>query len=184
MKPATITLSKAQVDAAGEFANAANTALTVTGRVHPPTLVAAGARMAGTYLFRSFPLKLDGVVPGQAVLSAVANERGPELIQIAVSALARMGIAVAPEAGVPVAEQTTKPRLEFLTTQRLLEAAYAPIRDRHELSAAQAAHAAALATALLVRHCAKALEPSTAFHLAAYGFIEGAKTAPDPVQEA
>jgi hypothetical protein len=47
-------LSKQQMDAAGEFANATVTALKVGDGVHPPTLVAASARMAGIYMTRQF----------------------------------------------------------------------------------------------------------------------------------
>ena len=54
----TTTLTKQQMDAAGEFANATIAALKVGEGAHPPTVVAASARMAGIYLFRSFGLKL------------------------------------------------------------------------------------------------------------------------------
>ena len=42
-------------------------------------------------------------------------------------------------------------------------------------------HAGAVATALLIRHCAQTLDPNTAFGIAASGFVEGTKTAPEPV---
>ena len=45
----------------------------------------------------------------------------------------------------------------------------------------EAAQAGAVATALLIRHCAQILDPSTAFGIAALGFVEGTKTAPEPV---
>jgi hypothetical protein len=61
-----VTLSKQQMDAAQEFANATVSALKLAQGVHPPTLVAATARMAGTYLFRSLGLDVPGVSLGQA----------------------------------------------------------------------------------------------------------------------
>jgi hypothetical protein len=45
----------------------------------------------------------------------------------------------------------------------------------------EAAQAGAVATALLIRHCAQILDPNTAFGIAALGFVEGTKTAPEPV---
>jgi hypothetical protein len=37
----------------------------------------------------------------------------------------------------------------------------------------------AVATALLIKHCAKVLDPNVAFGIAVYGFVE---TAPEPVE--
>jgi uncharacterized membrane protein len=53
-----ITLSKPEMDAAQAFANAAGAALQDGGKMHARAVVAGSARMAGTYLFRSFGLKL------------------------------------------------------------------------------------------------------------------------------
>jgi hypothetical protein len=72
--------------------------------------------------------------------------------------------------------------LEFLDTQKKLEPLYAPIKTHRGLSAHEAAQAAAVATALLIRHCAKILDANVAFGIAVYGFIEGSKTAPEPVE--
>jgi hypothetical protein len=66
-------------------------AIKVPGGIHPATVIAASARMAGTYLFRSFELNLQGVKPGQVVLSAQAAQREGELIQVALGSLARFG---------------------------------------------------------------------------------------------
>jgi len=176
------TFSKQQIDAAQEFANVTLSALKLGQGVHAETVVAATARMAGTYLFRSFGLKLPGVKPGQAVLSEAANEQGPLLIQIAGGVLSRIGIKLDNSQSGGVASSKNKPMLEFLDTQKKLEPLYAPIRARRGLSAPEAAQAAAVATALLIRHFAKVLDPNIAFTIAAYGFIEGSKTAPEPVE--
>jgi hypothetical protein len=138
--------------------------------------------MAGTYLFRSFQLHLPGVQPGQAVLSEQANIQGPSLIETAARLLARIGIPIDASRASNAVPGNDQPTLTFLESQRLLEQAYAPIRARFSLSHEQAAHAVAAATSLLIRHCAKALDPNVAFSIAAYGFVEGTKTAPDPVE--
>jgi len=173
------TLSKQQMDAAGEFANATVAALKVGEGVHPPTLVAAGARMAGIYLFRSFGLDVAGVSPGDIVLSVQANEQTPLLIQITAEILARIGITIANAPPNTPPDSKTKPALDFLETQKKVEPLYAPIKSSFALSDEQAAQAVAVATALLIRHCAKVLDPNVAFGIAAYAFIEGCKTAAD-----
>src|SRR5262244_3171907 len=91
---AMTTLTKQLMDAAGEFANATIAALKVGEGVHPATIVAASARMAGIYLFRSFGFEVREVPPGQIVLSEEANEQAPLLIQIAAGILQRIGIQI------------------------------------------------------------------------------------------
>jgi hypothetical protein len=176
-----INLSKQQLDAVQEFATATIEALKLPNGVHPGTVVAATARMAGTYLFRSFGLKLPGVKPGQFVLSIEANEQWPQLINIAADALSKMGIKIDNAQAGKEIELKHKPMLEFLDTQKKLEPMYAPIKDRCGFSDQETAHSAAVATALLIRHCAKVLDPNMAFNIAVYGFVEGSKTAPEPV---
>jgi hypothetical protein len=175
-------LSKQQMDAAREFANATISALKSAEEVHAATVVAATARMAGTYLFRSFDLRLAGVKPGQVVLSEEANEQGTVLFQITFGILARIGIKIAGAPSGKAAEPRHKLQLGFLETQTKLEPLYAPIKTRFGLSLPEAAQAAAVATALLIRHCTKVLDPDVAFGIAAYGFVEGMKTAPEPVE--
>jgi len=174
------TLTKQQMDAAGEFANATIAALKVDDRVHPPTVVAAGARIAGIYLFRSFGLEVGEVLPGQIMLSAEANERAPLLVQITAGILSQIGIKIAESPPNTPADPKNKPNLEFLDTQKKVEPAYAPIKAKFALSDEQAAQAVAVGTALLIRHCAKVLDPNVAFGIAVYGFIEGAKTSAEP----
>ena len=176
-----IALSKQQLDAAQEFATATNEALKLPNGVHPGTIVAATARMAGTYLFRSLGLKLPGVKPGQFVLSVEANEQWPQLINIAGDALSKMGIKIDNAQAGKEIELKHKPVLEILDTQKKLEPMYAPIKDRCGFSDQETAHSVAVATALLIRHAAKFLDPSMAFNIAVYGFVEGSKTAPEPI---
>ena len=81
-------------DSGREYANATIAALAVPGGVHPPTVIAACARMAGTYLFRSFGLNLKGVQPGQAVLSAESNQHSPMLLRVAAGILSSLGVTI------------------------------------------------------------------------------------------
>jgi hypothetical protein len=174
------TLSKQQMDAAGEFANATIAALKVGEGVHPPTVIAASARMAGVYLFRSFGFDVAGVSPGEIVLSTEANEQAPLLMQITAGILSQIGIKIAETPPETPVDPKAKPSLEFLDTQNKVEPAYAPIKARFALTDEQAAQSMAVGTALLIRHCAKFLDPNVAFGIAVYGFIEGAKTLGEP----
>src|SRR3989442_6905790 len=133
-------LTKQQLDSAQELATTSIAALRSTEGIHPGTVVAATARMAGTYLFRSFRLSLPGVQPGQAVLSDKANALGPTLIETTGRLLWRMGIALeSSQAGTPI-DPKDAPILSFLETQRLLEREFSPIRTRYGFDDEQAAY--------------------------------------------
>jgi len=178
---ADLVLGKTLSDSAREYANATIAALKLPGGVHPPTVVTACARMAGTYLFRSFELKLAGVQPGQVVLSVEANEHSPMLLRTAAAILANLGVTISGSPTAALINENTRPMHEFLQTQRLLEPLFAPIQIKYNLTMRQAAQGAAIATAILIHHLVKHLEPNAGFGLAALAFIEGSKTAPDPV---
>jgi hypothetical protein len=170
-----------QIEAAQEFANITVEALKTRRGVHAETAVAGVARMAGTYLFRSFDFPLSEIQPGQVVLSDKANENGPVLIEILGGALRQIGVAL--DEGKLGSETSAKsqPNQSFLETQGLLEPRFIAIQERHGLSQQEAAEACVVATALLIQYCSQVLDPNVAFDIAIYGFIEGAKTAPDPV---
>ncbi len=174
-------LSQPQVDAAQEFVTRAIDLLKTDQGVQAETIIAASARMAGTFLFRSFAFPLTGVAPGQAVLSEVANEQGPQLIAILGGVLTHVGIALDGARLNGQVPQGHQPLLGFLDTQRILEEPFTSIMRRQGLSYQDAAEAAAVATALLIHQCATVLDPHISFAVAAYGFVEGSKTAPDPV---
>ena len=175
------SLSQAQLQAANEFAEATIEAIRDQRGVHAETAIAALARMAGTFLFRSFRFEIPDLTPGQAVFSDQANEAGPLLLELLGSTLVALEVDLDPSKLTGKADPTRPPRKSFLETQKLLEPRLAPIRERHDLSLKEAAEAAAAGTAFLIRHGVNVLDPHVAFNLAVLGFIEGAKTAPDPV---
>src|SRR5438128_2448061 len=177
-----VEFGKRLSESAREYANAAISALKVPGGVHPPTVIAGCARMAGTCLFRSFELKLPSVQPGQAVLSVEADQQVPMLLRTASGILANLGVSIPSSPVGAKPDKNAQPMQEFLQTQRLLEPLFLTIQSKYAFTDRQAAQAASVATALLIHHFAKHLEPSVAFGIAAYAFVEGSKTAPDPVR--
>lgn len=173
--------TEADANVARELAGVSLRALTVDGNVHPGSVIAATARMAGTYLFRSFAFELDGVQPGQPVLSDVANTQVPGLIRVAGAIVTAGGVALDDSKAALSVQQKHKPRQSFLETQRRLEPEFRAITDRTGMSEEEGARASAVAAGMLVSRCTKVLDPHEGFRIAVYGFIEGAKTAPDPV---
>ena len=174
-------LTKQQIEAAHEFVNITVDALNTERGVHAETAVAGVARMAGTYLLRSFGFPMDDIQPGQVVLSDKANEQGPALIGILGGALNQLGVSLDEENLGSETRAENQPHQSFLETQRLLEPRFIAILERYGLSQQEAAEACVLAAALLIEDCSNVLDPHVAFNIAIYGFIEGTKTAPDPV---
>ena len=174
-------ISETQMDAAEKFSAAAIQLLQDERGVHAETAIAATARMAGTFLFRSFNFPLDDATPGQPVLSEQANEQGPRLMQILGGVLEQMGIVVDQTVISQPTDPEHEPLLGFLETQQKLEPEFSAIMDSFGLSLGEAAEAVAIATAMLIRQCTEVLDPSVAFGIALYGFVEGTKTYPAPL---
>lgn len=171
------SLNQAQLQAASEFGTAAMKAFDQDGTFPAEIVIGSVARMAGSFLFRSFGLPLTGIQPGSVVLSEQANQQGPRLVQILGGVLESMGVKL-DSSKLSASQRTKGQRESFLETQEALEMRFAAIRAKYGLSDGEAADAVALATAVLIKNCASLLDPHVGFGLAVYGFIEGAKTAP------
>lgn len=145
--------------------------------VHAETAIAGAARMAGTFLMRSFNLPLDNVEPGSPVFSDIANEKGPLLVELLGLSLDQLQMRCDPQK-LESAPEGYAPMIDLLTTQALLEPAMNQIRESQQLDYEQAARAATITTSLLMRECQQIVDPHTSFKLASYSFVEGCKTAP------
>jgi hypothetical protein len=153
-------------------------AMTVGGSVNLPTMLTGCARMSGSYLLRSFNLDLSAVPAGQAVLSAEAGDKTSMLLRFCASILQTLGTTIGNSPTASLEEQRSRLKQDFLETQRTLEPEFAPLMRQYALDDEQMAKAAALATGALIHQCAKHLDPNIGFGYAAYGFAEGARTAP------
>ncbi|MEO8195524.1 MAG: hypothetical protein ABI689_02255 [Thermoanaerobaculia bacterium] len=173
-------LTQQQLAAAEEFADATLDELETAEGVHPETAVAAVAGMAGSFLLRSFGFELEALAPGTVVLSDEANLQGTRLIQILGGVLAHGGVELDREILSRGPDPDRQPRLDFFARQAALEAAFVAVGARQKLALREAAEAAAAATGFLIQQFAEELDPSVAFGIAVYGFIEGAKTVPGP----
>ncbi|MGC9397186.1 MAG: hypothetical protein ACP5J4_20265 [Anaerolineae bacterium] len=173
------SFSERQIKAASVFAAITTEALKTERGVHAETAIAGTARMAGIFLFRSFNFPLKNAKAGRVVLSEQANEEGPRLIQILGGVLEQMGVKLDEEKLGKTPDVENKPLLNFLETQKRLEPKYSAIQAGLGLSLQEAADAAAIATALLIKQTAQILDPHVAFGIAVYGFVEGTKTVPE-----
>ncbi|MFN3587046.1 MAG: hypothetical protein ACK4UT_06040 [Moraxellaceae bacterium] len=164
-----------QLSAATAFAEATLAALPDADGV---TRVSACARMAGSFLFRNFAHALNRPAPGSVLSLPVAGAHGPRLIGLLQNALARLGLAV--DAGRAELEHDSlaTPALGFLASQSRLAPAFEPIRQQQGLSLEEAADAAAVAVAMLIKQGERTLPAQAAFAIAVYAFIEGSKTVP------
>jgi hypothetical protein len=171
-----------QFAAAREFCTVIVDKLTNDQGVHANTAIASAARMAGTFLLRSFNLPLNKLEPGAPVLSDAANEKGPFLVDLMSGVLQQMNVAIDPGRVAAAQGQGDAPQLSLIDTQALLETDLTRIKENYQLNYEQAGHAGAIATALLIRKCAEVLDPHIAFSLAAYSFVEGTKTVPQRIE--
>jgi hypothetical protein len=149
--------------------------------VHPETAIASAARLAGSLLFRSFDLKLDGVEPGTVALSHEANEKGPQLINIMAAALQKFGVTLDPEKlGGESTMSGDEPELTVVQSLSRLQDDAVRIAHEHGLDLEEAAQAVAIATGVIVKECESTIGGEVGFNIAALGFIEGCKTVPPP----
>ncbi|MCA9106245.1 MAG: hypothetical protein KDA83_12505 [Planctomycetales bacterium] len=170
-----------QVLVAQRFLRSAFQLLSNEYGVHAESAIAGVARMAGTFMFRSFALPLSDVSPGQVVFSEQANEQGPALVSLMCGVLSGMEIELDTDTLGQTRDGEHDPLFDFLETQTLLEPAFETIRTENELTYEEAAEAGAIATAFLVHQVQDVLDPRTAADVAVFALIEGTKTAPDPV---
>jgi len=167
---------------AEEFYQAILSPLQSDRGVHAETAVAVAARMAGTFLFRSFNLPMTGVTPGSAVLSDAANEQGPELIGTLFKMLTALKVPLDPSKVKYDTPEDNKPHWTILETQSKLGATFRTTAARHGLADRRAALASVMAAAFLIRDTAPVLDSHIAAGIALYGFVEGTKTAPVTVE--
>jgi hypothetical protein len=156
-------------------------AFTSSAGVHIPTMIAACARMAGTFLFRSFSLNVGAAAPGDAVLSVEATAGSPLLLRTCAGILKSLGTDIVSEPSEPLGAEKNQPQQTLLETQAILDPLYAPAKAKFSLSDRPMAQAAAVAAGVLVHHFAKYVEPDRGFGVASVAFAEGSQTVPAPL---
>lgn len=172
-----------QLRAADGYVDIVIKALRTDQGVHSETAIAAAARMAGTFLLRSFNFPLKDIKPGSAVLSNAANDHGPVLVQTLGAALNALEVNLDSSKLSGNVPNENQPQISVNETQSRVEAQFRNVSAKHGLTPEQSAHACALAAARLIHMSSAVLDPHIGFSVAAYGFVEGSKTAPIPLND-
>ncbi len=169
--------------------NAANEVLALLERhfasaePHPESVLYAAAWLAGTSLFRALKLG-EKLNPGVVVLSDKVNEEWPKLMRNFVYLVEKFGIKLKMEAAGFEIAPGHQSRQSLRQIQEELQTPYNAIMAGHGFDYAEGAKTGAVVCALLVKgYCGthKLLEPGLAAGIVAMGFVEGAKTAPAPL---
>lgn len=147
-----------------------------TRQVHSATAIASSARLAGSFMFRSFNVVLKDVKPGSAVLSEQANVKGPVLINVVSAMLRNFEVPLDQKKMESVSRVDAN--LSLLETLDATQEGAYKIMKQQNLDFEQMAYACAMATAFIIKECSNDLAPESGFHTAVYSFIEGAKTYP------
>ena len=69
-------ITNEQNKAAGQIVELIASKFGKNRKIHPGTAITAGARLSGSFIFRSFNFSLKDIKPGTVVLSEQANEKG------------------------------------------------------------------------------------------------------------
>ena len=137
--------------------------------------ISSTARLAGSFLFRSFGFKIGDAKPGTVMLSEDANTKGPQLVNITHAVLHNFGIQIdnnkmsngnqkhADSNFVDVIGRIQSPALEIM--------------KKNDLSYEQMAQSSAIATAFIIQQSSN-ITPEEGFGIAIYHYIEGSKTNP------
>ncbi|MEP6831941.1 MAG: hypothetical protein ABJB74_01050 [Gemmatimonas sp.] len=147
---------------------------------HAETCVTAAARMGGTFLFRTFGLLTSNIPVGAPILSDIANERGPVLVEVMKSGLVGLGMEIDERTMQTGPTEHHAPLISLIETQQKLDEKLSDIVAAHGLFGDAAARSCALAAAHLIYQTREVLDPNISFGLAVYGFVEGTKTNPIP----
>lgn len=137
--------------------------------------ISSAARLAGSFLFRSFALKINNAKPGTVVLSEIANTKGPQLVNITYAVLQSFGIEI-DNRKIP-SENQKEAASNFVDVIAKMQTPALEIMKAHDLSYEQMAQSAAIATAFIIQQSSN-ISPEEGFGIAIYHYVEGSKTLP------
>ena len=137
--------------------------------------ISSSARLAGSFLFRSFDFKIDDAKPGTALLSEEANTKGPQLVNITHAVLQNMDIQIDNNKMSNNSQQQSESN--FVDVIGKVQTPALAIMKKNDLSFEQMAQSAAIATAFIIEQ-SKNIAPEAGFETAIYHYIEGSKTFP------
>lgn len=137
--------------------------------------ISSTARLAGSFLFRSFRLKINDAKPGTVILSEEANTKGPQLVNITHAVLYNFGIRI--DNNKMSNGNRKHAESNFIDVISKVQVPALDIMNKRELSYEQMAQSAAIATAFIIQQSSN-ITPEEGFGIAIYHYIEGSKTNP------
>lgn len=137
--------------------------------------ISGTARLAGSFMFRSFGFEVTDVKPGAAMLSEDANVKGPQLVTITQAVLLNFGIQI--DTTKMSTGDTKQADSDFVDVIAIIQDPALEIMKRNDLNFEQMAHATAIATAFIIQQSTN-ISPEEGFGMAIYHYIEGSKTFP------
>lgn len=146
--------------------------------LHPVTLIAACARVAGSQLLRNTGLITADMPPGSVLLSPEANAGTALLLRTCAAVLTSLGDRVPAHPPSSLAEDVQHVRESFLDSHRRLVPIIERLRSQYNLDESQMARSGAVAAALVIHSVRAKVPPDRAFGVASFAFTEGAKTVP------
>jgi len=137
--------------------------------------ISSSARLAGSFLFRSFEFNPGNANPGDVMLSEEANTKGPQLVNITHAILHNYGIQIDNN---KMSGGNTKPtESNFLDVISKVQNPALEIMKKNDLSYEQMAQSTAIATAFIIQQ-SQNISPEEGLGIAIYHYIEGTKTNP------
>ncbi len=137
--------------------------------------ISSTARLAGSFLFRSFEFKIDDAKPGTAMLSEEANTKGPQLVNLTYTVLQNMGVQIDNNKMSDVNQQQAESN--FVDVIGKVQSPALKIMKKNGLNYEQMAQSSAIATAFIIQQ-SNNITPEEGFGTAIYHYIEGTKTFP------
>lgn len=137
--------------------------------------ISSAARLAGSFMFRSFAFKINDAEPGTAILSEEANIKGQQLVNITYAVLQNLGVQI-DNNNMSMSNHKLS-ESNFIDVIRKIQNPALEIMKKRNLTYEQMAQSAAIATAFIIQQ-SNSIKPEEGFGTAIYHFIEGSKTYP------
>jgi hypothetical protein len=137
--------------------------------------ISSTARLAGSFLFRSFDIKINDANPGTVLLSEEANTKGPQLVNITYAILQNFGIQI--DENKMSNGNSKHSESNFVEVISKVQVPALEIMKKNKLNYEQMAQSAAIATAFIIQQ-SRNITPEEGFGIAIFHYIEGSKTYP------
>jgi hypothetical protein len=178
-------MQKKRYDAAVDFLKAFQERMPlVNGKPHPGTVFAVVSRLAGTNLFRAVNGDKE-FTAGTVILSEEINQAYPQLLNLFALYCKQNGVDVMSKPPVATFPEKDKPLMTVEQVLQEYQDQYHAIMKKHGLDYLESARAGMVVCSIIFTyHCvrSKDIDPNVATGIVAMGVVEGAKTAPPPLE--